>query len=152
MTVKVVGSGEDPLRALSLAKRLREEAARQGEPYDWVCLLLDVDDHATLPRCLIEAKRSGVHVVVSNPQFELWLVWHIADHTAWVEGKKISRRASGLKLVEGKHLDAKFPIHGYEDAVVRARQADQGMADARQGPNPSSSMPLLVALMQGGAP
>lgn len=41
----------------------------------------------------------------------------------------------------------RFPVGNYLDAVTRARTADPELAIRRAGPNPSSSMPALLDLM-----
>ena len=46
--VKTHGVGRDPASVLARAQQLRRQAKKLGEPYDWCCVVVDVDDHATL--------------------------------------------------------------------------------------------------------
>ena len=62
--------------------RLKDHLANNDEFYrelDYACIVVDVDDHATLDATCQEAKSLGYHVLVSNPAFELWLVLHRVD-------------------------------------------------------------------------
>lgn len=146
--VKSVGVGKDPMTVLAKALELRNKAREQGKPYDWVCCLVDVDQHATLPECLMSASTTSVEIVVSNPRFELWLLWHLEDLYAHVTGRDLDRRLDARSdLVSGKHLASGFPIAAYPTALTRARRADPEAATRRIGPNPSSAMSVLLGLM-----
>ena len=144
--VKSVGVGRDPEAVLRKAVELRAAAEESGEPYDWCCILVDVDEHTRLAACLARAAQLGVHVVVSNPCFEIWLLWHVEDYRRHCDASELADR---LKVhgVAGKHLPARFPFRSYEAAVARAQRADEALASGRQGPNPSSAMPVLIGLM-----
>jgi hypothetical protein len=150
VSVKTVGVGQSPKRVLSRARKEVKQAKRNSEPFDWCCLLLDVDQHTDLDECLREASRDGIKVLVSNLKFEVWLVWHVTD-LASVEGtKELDRRVRKEDIMSGKHLNRRFPIHNHPQAVERARRADPDLAAGRVGPNPSSAMPVLIDLMRTG--
>lgn len=146
--VKAVGIGKDPAEVVRKAALLAEQADRAGKGYDWVCCLVDVDTHARLPAALTEAQKQGLHVVVSNLKFEVWLLWH----KVWFGGpqstSQLDRMVKEEQLLEGKHLAVRFPIENYPAAVEYAHRADPDLADRRKGPDPSSSMPLLLDLMK----
>jgi hypothetical protein len=150
VSVKTVGVGQSPMRVLSRARKEVKQAKRNSEPFDWCCLLLDVDQHTDLDECLREALRDGIKVLVSNLKFEVWLVWHVTDLRS-VEGtKELDRRVRKEDIMSGKHLNRRFPIHNHPQAVERARRADPDLAAGRVGPNPSSAMPVLIDLMRTG--
>ncbi len=148
VTVRAYGVGKDPRTVLDKALNLLAAAERDGEPYDWSVLLVDVDSHVTLQDCCRAGRAQGVGVAVSSPCFEIWLLWHYQDHAGNVDARAVG------KLLErhghtGKSLPARFPISTYTAAVARAVSADHEFAWSRIGPNPSSAVPLLVERMTG---
>ena len=152
VSVKTVGVGQSPMRVLSRARKEMKQAKRNSEPFDWCCLLLDVDQHTDIDECLREASQDGIKVLVSNLKFEVWLVWHVTDLTS-VEGtRELDRRVGKEGIMSGKHLHPRFPIHNHLQAAERARRADPCLAAGRVGPNPSSAMPWLIDLMMTPAP
>jgi hypothetical protein len=109
-------------------------------------------NHPNLDRALQLAEAGGVNVAVSNPCFELWLILHFQDQTAFLDNRTaetISRRLDGRA---GKRIDgAKYmPLRG--DACDRA--ADLMARHQRDGTafpsdNPSSTMHQLLAAIEG---
>ena len=144
--VKTHGVGRDPASVLAKAQTLQRQAKSAGEPYDWCCVVVDVDDHTTLDRCLRDARKAGIHVVVSNPCFEIWLLWHYADHRAHTDRRALREAVRRFGITD-KTLPPGFQFVAYPDATARARQADPDTATGRTGPNPSSAMPVLIDLM-----
>jgi len=147
--VKVVGVGRDPVSVLNKARELLKDARRDGEPYDWCCVVVDVDEHAHLDDCIRLGAENDINVIVSNPSFEVWLLWHLQDtrrHCTQDDLVALLRRHGH----GGKHLKATFPLANYPDAITRAYTADPALETRRHGPNPSSAMPVLLRLM--GAP
>lgn len=147
--VKAVGVGKDPLKLLAKAKQLKADARQKGTPYDWCCCVVDVDQHETLKPCLEQAPRSGIHVVVSNVKFEVWLLWHVLDKTGSMTGHDLDELCKKHKLLDGKNIANDFPVRNFEQAIITARRLDPELRDCRKGVNPSSSMPLLIDLMRG---
>src|SRR5690349_4060802 len=64
--VRTRGIGRDPLRVVRTAC-----AEAEGEDFDEVWAVVDVDDHASLEEALREGAQRGVPVAVSNPCFEV---------------------------------------------------------------------------------
>lgn len=145
--VTVRSTGQDPLNVLDKCLELRSDAEARGKPYDWCCCVVDVDQHSTLERCLIEARRSGIEVVVTNLKFEVWLLWHRTHLGGARTSRELDTLAQKHDLLVGKDLATGFPIGNYLDAVARAHTADADLGTRRIGPNPSSSMPVLLSLM-----
>jgi hypothetical protein len=124
------------------AQRIVNEDA---DGFESVFILVDVDEHASLGACLTEAAKGSVQVVVSNPCFEVWLLWHFEDLRAHQSSEWLRRRlrhyGEGLKT-----LSPKFPFHQYGVAVQRA----DGRRCGEIGQNPSSAMATFVDQLAGG--
>lgn len=146
VSVTIVGMGADPARVLHEAEK---KARAAGEKYDWICCVVDVDQHTTLDEMLRVARKSGEFVVVTNLKFEQWLLWHVDEGLRELGTKELDVLMKKRGLMNGKQLSPKFPIEDYEKAVEVARRADLSMELCRKGRCPSSSMPLLIELMQG---
>ncbi|GAB2736976.1 RloB family protein [Sinomonas soli] len=137
------GVGRDPMGVLSAALELNELDPDGG--YDETWLVVDVDEHATLQPALEDARSRSIPVVVSNPCFEIWLLWHYEDCAAHRSPSELAR-----KLRAHGHTDKKvppgFPFGEYARAEQRAsaRPVQHSLA----GPNPSSSMPVLLRAIQ----
>ena len=135
--------GKDPSRVFT--EYLKAE--RRGD-FDQAILVIDVDQHQKLDEVLRECKSSTtVDAVVTNPCFELWLLWHTTDRRAYTETRDCVRLARSSRLIGDKDLTAGFPIASFPEAVKRAQQAWPTIMPNKKGPNPSSAMPWLIELM-----
>lgn len=137
---KTKGIGKDPLNVLREADGIRRA---DTEGFDSTWILVDVDEHATLKDCLDEAQELGIHVIVSNPSFEVWLLWHFEDMNKHCTNKDLRDRLKSLGH-EGKAVARKFPYENYVDAVARANSGGRKVASCQKGSNPSSAMPVLL--------
>lgn len=141
----VKGGGGEPSRVLAKARKL----AAKGD-YEAVWIVVDVDDHPSLPDVLREGAGGTEAIVVSNPQFEVWLLWHLtnsgAPQTAASLKKELLRH--GFKGT-CKHLPTDFPFDRVEQAVAMAAHRSRAAALNTRGPNPSSGMPHLVEALRG---
>lgn len=135
------GVGRDPLSVLAAARAMRL-ADRDG--YDQVWVVVDVDDHDSLSHCIIEGSKAGIPVIISNPCFEVWLLWHFQDHASHQDSRGLSSLLTKCGHV-GKSISATFPFDQYPAAVCRALKTVREHSII--GPNPSSSMPSLVAAL-----
>ncbi len=149
-TSKVVGLGETP------ARLVREAAERAGlvrsrrriEDYDQAWCVLDVDTHETLEEALREAGRLGIRMAVTNPCFELWLLWHFEEVSGHVTVKDLRARLAYHRVT--KHLPPGFPYRAYQDAVLRAHAT--GACQASGVPeNPGSGVCELVTVIRTGS-
>lgn len=141
MALTVVGTGRDPRRVVAEAKRQAQLAG--ADPFDSVWAVVDVDQHSNLQDAIIDAKACGVRVVISNPCFEVWLLMHFEQVTAFQDAKQLARRLSRHGL-ETKALPATFPYTNRAIAQQRARICDPHSARNRVGPNPSTAAHLVV--------
>ena len=99
-------AGLDPK---SLVRNAREEMRRQtrrrpNRDFDELWCVFDVDQHEGLAEAISDARNNSINVAVSNPCFELWLVLHLRDKTAFSSTVDIQRESRYLGLTEGKHL------------------------------------------------
>lgn len=144
--IRVIPGNGEPTRVLKEA----EERVKK-EDFDVVCLLMDVDTHAKLDEVLQECGRKipPFHAVVTNPKFELWLLWHKEKRAGFISSKELDKRVQKLGLVrgkDGKQLAPNFPIKDYHIAMVNAVR----VGDRQRGKNPSSGIPWLIEAMITG--
>ena len=143
----VCPEGTDPLRVVKRAVNKQKMS-----DYDWIVCLVDCDEHRTFDEAFKLAEKHGIQVLVSNPCFEVWLLWHIEDFNRHSEARDVQARLKGLKVTRGKKLLASFQVEKYREACSRARRADRRPTANRIGPNPSSGLPVLLELLEGITP
>ena len=97
------------------------------------------------------ARQNRIHLAITNPCFELWLILHFDDHGAWLDNDDARRLRRALDGSPDKSLDAAkyMPLVG--DAARRA--ADLEMRHQKNGAvfphdNPSSGMHDLIGSIQ----
>lgn len=146
ISIKPIGTGRDPLSVVREADQRRKREAQSGDAFDSVWCVVDVDTHATLPAACELASRSGLDVAVSSPCFEIWLLWHFEERTAWATTQALAEK---LKKhgVSGKSLPSNFPYEKYAQAKIRAEKCDS-IQVKHKPPNPSSSVSVLVAELE----
>lgn len=155
-----IGEGHDPLRVVQRAVEEHDEAARSAKRlrdanlrFEEVWCLVDVDEHTRLRQAVDLAKREGIDAVVSNPCFELWLLYHFQDYTSSIDRfllgrEKLCRHIGGY----AKHLPKDFPFGAHEEAKRRAlRVPDAPTSPCVIGPNPSTNAWLLIDAVRRGA-
>ncbi len=146
-------TGATPLslveRAVAASKREMVDARRgRGRAHDEIWCVFDVDEHPKLAEAIRLAERNDIKVAVSHPCFELWLILHYMDQTAYIERDDAQRLAKKL-LRCGKTLSAQALgelVVRYPDAAKRAKSLDK-MHDRNGNPpryNPSSETWKLV--------
>ena len=126
---------------------------RSQEEFDEIWCVFDRDDHPDISGTLQTARDRNIRVAFSNPCFELWLVLHVADQSAYIERDDIQRRCEQLGLVLGKRINPEAIEQirrGYANAKRRAKALDR-MHNDIQSPekNPSSDVWRLVDRLQG---
>lgn len=142
-TFSIKPIGKDPSRVFSEYRK----AERRGD-FDRAILVVDVDQHHKLDEVLRDCRSStSVDAIVTNPCFELWLLWHATDRRGYTETRECVRLARINNLTGDKDLNTKFPIASFPKAAKRAQQAWSELAPNERGPNPSSAIPWLIDLM-----
>lgn len=141
-SLKLIGEGADPLRVVKRALRERKDG-----DYSWTVCLVDCDNHETLQDALRLASQENIQVLVSNPCFELWLLWHLEDWHRYSSSRDVQARLAKLKVLQDKSLTSSFPIGRYADARARSDKASSEHLVNHLGPNPSSPFPVLLDLL-----
>lgn len=141
-SLKLIGEGFDPLRVVKRALRERKDG-----DYSWTVCLVDYDNHETLQDALRLASKKNIRVLVSNPCFELWLLWHLEDWHRHSSSRDIQARLAKLKVLQDKSLTSSFPIGRYADARARSDKVSPEHLVNHLGPNPSCPIPVLLDLL-----
>ncbi|MGD8214817.1 RloB family protein [Aestuariimicrobium sp. Y1814] len=151
-TIDVVGVGQDPLSVVRTALK-RRRAARGDEKYDWCCAVVDVDQHQSLSEATALAASESSPLVITQPCFELWLLWHVSDK-APTTSSGLQREIAGANVLSGKALANSYSLTLDLDAVDRAiamaLRKDPELRFGRKGPMPSTAMPELIRLIRTG--
>jgi len=146
----------------SAAKR-KTGAPSQGidkaSEQDEVWAVFDWDDRTDqVAKALQEAKRVGVNVALSNPSFEVWVLWHFHDFmtTGCTQTQVESELAKYWRGYEKGHsLDfSRLTVERREDAISRAARAviEHARAGRRYpGARPSSGIGELVEHIVGAS-
>jgi hypothetical protein len=76
------------------------------------------------------APGSRIELAISNPCFEIWLLWHKENQSAWIASDAVQRRCMELNLTLGKDgkriQDAETLVQDfYRDAKNRASNSGQ---------------------------
>ncbi|MER5645615.1 RloB family protein [Streptosporangium sp. NPDC002524] len=140
----VKGIGRDPERVVKKAVAISSEAS-SGEEYEHVWCVVDVDDHETLGTALSEARRRSIKVAVSNPCFEVWLLWHFTDHHSHINQAALRKKLKNFG-VRDKNLPGDFPYADHPAATARAEVCNTSDNYAIPA-NPSSSVYKLTRLL-----
>jgi hypothetical protein len=150
--VRVESPGGDPKALVERAIALRDAADREALRardmnlrYDEVWCVFDVDQHQRLDEARGAAELGKVHLAISNPCFELWLLLHFGEQTSHVTAKQTRDRLRRHLPGYHKHIRFEDVAEGYEDAVSRARALERRQDDAGSpGGNPSTRMHRLT--------
>lgn len=126
----------NPMDVVDRCILLRDDDARKNNSkdipkYAAVFAVVDVDqwddvrrgsgNTSLLAKALSKAKDHGIHVLVSNPQFETWLVLH-TECTPAGDQQGLDRQCRERSLLKGKNIHDDFPIDQYKRAAERAKE------------------------------
>jgi hypothetical protein len=137
--------------ACSILKDSRNASRKTGDPnarIDEAWVVCDVDQHPKLQEAVEQATSNGVHMAISNPNFELWLLLHFQDQTAHLERHEAVRRLRSHLPAYAKGKECFEELRGaYRSAKSRSRALDtKHLGDGTEFPNdnPSSGVWRLV--------
>ena len=128
-TIDVVDGRGEPSKVLKTAKARYQSRA---DDYDAVWLLLDVDQHAKLTPVPRETRHENFSAAVSNPCFEVWLLWHFEDWTREGSSSEVQQAARRHGL--GKSIPPAFPYSKHPEARRRASRAPVGVNEIGRNP------------------
>lgn len=141
------------------AKRHDARNARRGggAPFDEVWCVCDVDDPPFMHEIRPIAHANDIHLAISNPCIELWLLLHFEPQTAYLKRRDAQSRAKGhLKCEKALTNDA---LASLEARLARATERAKGLDDKHDGDgsplghNPSSRMWEIVdSIRNAGSP
>jgi hypothetical protein len=135
-------------RAVEKQRASDREATRRGNDnlrYDQVWCVFDIDEHPFVPEARQTARDNAIHVAVSNPCFELWLLLHFQDQTAHVERDRVARVCRKHMPGYDKTPDCDKLMPLLQEAIARAIQLDKWQESRdNAGGNPSTGVYQLV--------
>ena len=140
---------------VEIAKELKEEAEQaakreddENARYDSVWCVFDVDEHPKINDAVQQANDNQIHLAISNPAFELWLLLHFTDFAAGRDRAFIRGELRKHVTDYDKHVDfAKHYAEGYPNAVTRAEMLDETARTLGRGnhlQNPSTGVHRLT--------
>ena len=138
--------GSAPLTLVAAAAHARTSSDRDMSEIDEVWCLFDVEwprNHPNLEEAIALADSNNVKVAVSNPCFELWLLLHFQDQTAWLDTNAARRLLRDHDGGRGKGLNGATYMPLRAEAADRARSLEdrhEGNGTSFPKNNPSSGM------------
>ncbi|MGC5031608.1 RloB family protein [Micromonospora sp. DT229] len=150
LRIETHGYGSVPLTLVRMAISAKEKAAREEGEIDEFWCVFDVEwprNHPGLREAMDLANRNGINLAVSNPCFELWLVLHFRNHTAWLDNevaRRLRRSHDGQldKGLKGADYMASRQLAARRAVALDRRHANDGTAFPHN--NPSSGMHRLI--------
>lgn len=141
VAVKIKTGSSDPAGLVAQAKVFLD-----SDNFDQVWCVVDVDEFDIARAVMAVGSEPKIRLAVSNTCFELWLLLHFQDHTAFLtncdKAAKLLRRH-----VPGYEKSVVFRTYapGLRDAIERGRKLG-GTDDDH--PNPSTGVWRLVELIR----
>lgn len=142
-------------RACEIVSAARREVRRTRDPnaqVDEIWCVFDVDEHPMLREAKQQAEDNGVSIAISNPSFEIWLLLHFVDQTAYIHRDEVLRLVKAQIADYDKCVRTLDELEGrYGDARQRAQRLDRkhaGDETAFPQDNPASGMWRLVDSLQ----
>ncbi len=145
------GSGAVPLTLVRRAVEASQRASIESDEIDEFWCVFDVEwpvKHPHLAEAVSLAGDHGIFLAISNPCFEVWLILHLKEHSAWLDNEQAMRLRRRLDQSAGKGLDpAKYMPHVDKASRRAEKLEDRHRRDNTSFPddNPSSGMYRLVA-------
>ncbi|WP_243795657.1 RloB family protein [Saccharopolyspora gloriosae] len=146
MGVDVKGAGRDPSNVVNKAGKASQNGSLIGREggYDAVWCVFDVDEHEKLEAATELARKRGFKLAISNPCFEVWLLWHFEDcykHLSTDQAGKMLKKHGVL----GKNMPENFDYGNSRKARSRAESALEDIPV-----NPGSRVWVLVDHLESG--
>lgn len=145
----------DPEQGVPLTLVMRAvERKRCDDEVDECWCVFDVEwprNHPNLIQAVRLSEEHGIGLAISNPCFELWLLLHHRDQTAFLDTCDAERQSRRRDRREGKRIDAAAYMPHRQVAAERAaaltrRHRDNLTEFPRD--NPSSTMYELLAAIR----
>ena len=153
--IRIAADHGGPKTVVEIAKKLKtaalKAAKKEGDKnlvFDAVWCVFDVDSHPRIDEAVQQAKDNEIHLAISNPCIELWLLLHFSDHHSLRTRVKI--RALLKSYLPAYNKDVNFArdfAKGYESALERATELDERAKALNRGhhqQNPSTGFYSLT--------
>ena len=144
------GSGAVPLTLVGRAVEARSRALSENDEIDEFWCVFDVEwpvNHPNLAGAIARAEASEIGLAISNPCFEVWLILHLKDHSAWLDNDPAEKLRRQLDRSTDKGIDPAKYMPYIRKASARAAKLEQRhLQDGTSFPqdNPSSGMHRLI--------
>jgi hypothetical protein len=92
--------------------------------YDEVWCVFDVDEHPDVPEAKQQAVANEIHLAISNPCFELWLLLHFQAQTAHIARDHLQLHVRKNLPRYEKEVPYEMLEGNYEEALKRAQDLD----------------------------
>jgi hypothetical protein len=144
----------DPQQGVPLTLVKRAVERNNDDEVDECWCVFDVEwprNHPHLKQAIGLAAKHGVRVAVSNPCFELWLILHFEDQTAFMDTASAERKSRTIDGRVGKRIDASLYMEQRHVAAERAASLAIRHAQNQSlfpHDNPSSAMHDLLAAIE----
>jgi hypothetical protein len=153
--IEMTAGGSAPLTLVRKAVAAKKRNTREEGEIDEFWCVFDVEwpsNHPNLGDAVHLAVSNGVALAISNPSFELWLMLHFRDHSAWLTSEDARRRRRECDGEQGKGLDPARYMPRRHLAAKRAialeeRHAASGTSFPND--NPSSGMHRVISTVEG---
>jgi hypothetical protein len=163
--VKTAQRNTEPIGIVNYAKEL-QNIARKTDAYDEVWCVFDTETKLTqqarhgLNDAIAMARDVGFECAISNPCFELWLLWHKQDRFRWIASDEVQRlcRENEITKDDGKHLSNAYDL--YASSFINARNRADAAETRHQNngtttpedKNPSSGVYKLIEAIHEAFP
>ena len=145
-----------PKTLVECAKRHKKDREAQGNrerdenlAYDSVWCVFDVDDHPHVADAKQMARDNDIHLAISNPCYELWLLLHFRESPGMQPRNKLQRTLKSHVPNYDKHVEYSTYSAGYEQAFSRAKRMDESAEnEGDSGRNPTTGVYKLTELMR----
>ena len=155
--IRVHDETGEPVTLVRIAKDAQADAVkrakREGDDflrYDSVWCVFDVDERRDISVATTMSTDNGIHLAVSSPCFEIWLILHFQDSPGGMHHQKLQKLMKKHIPNYNKRVEYADYEHGYPDAVRRATKlAEQARIVGNPLYNPSTGVYRLTELIRG---
>jgi hypothetical protein len=134
--LRILGPPEVPNTPREMVEEAKCRRRDKQESWDQVWCVFDTETKLTqscregLKEAVNSAeyaRGSRIELAISNPCFEIWLLWHKENQSAWIASDAVQRRCAELGLTQGQGKDGKH-IQDAETLVQECYEAAKNRA------------------------
>ncbi len=143
-----------PREIVQHAVRLKTESKRKSKTdplwqFDSIWCFFDRDDHPFIPEALIQARDTNINVAFSDPNFELWLLLHFQDQTAFLTRTETATSCKVYMPGYEKDPGMKALYPRFQDAARRAiALRERQTQDNKTRENPWTEVDKFLELLR----